>query len=147
MLGPQRFDVEGSVLGYFTMVKYEPSGTYGISMTTERKTNPCVRQCPSRRFIELIGDKWALLVLHALSNGPRRNGQLMQEIEGISQKMLTQTIRRLESNGLVARHDFKTIPPKVEYSMTDLGSSFRTVLSSLDDWLDEHVPELLALPG
>lgn len=116
-------------------------------MSTERKTNPCFKQCPSRRFIELIGDKWALLVLHALTNGPRRNGQLMQEIEGISQKMLTQTIRRLEANGLVSRHDFKTIPPKVEYSMTEFGISFCTVLGSLDDWLDEHVPELLALPG
>lgn len=116
-------------------------------MSTERITNPCVRQCPSRRFIELIGDKWALLVLHALANGPRRNGQLLLQIEGISQKMLTQTIRRLELNGLVARHDFKTIPPKVEYSMTELGSSFRTVLASLDRWLDEHVPELMSLPG
>lgn len=113
----------------------------------ERKTNPCIKHCPSRRFVELIGDKWALLLLHALANGPRRNGQLMQEIEGISQKMLTQTIRRLELNGLVARHDFKTIPPKVEYSMTELGRSFCGVLDSLDNWLDEHVPELLALPG
>lgn len=116
-------------------------------MMTERKTNPCIKQCPSRRFIELIGDKWALLILHALANGPRRNGQLMQDIEGISQKMLTQTIRRLELNGLVARHDFQTIPPRVEYSMTGLGSSFRAVLASLDSWLDEHVPDLLALPG
>lgn len=116
-------------------------------MSSERKTNPCIKQCPSRRFIELIGDKWTLLVLHALANGPRRNGQLLQQIEGISQKMLTQTIRRLEANGLVARHDFKTIPPKVEYSMTALGTSFRTVLASLDGWLDEHVPELMALPA
>jgi DNA-binding HxlR family transcriptional regulator len=116
-------------------------------VSIERKTNPCFKQCPSRRFIELIGDKWALLVLYALANGPRRNGQLMQVIEGISQKMLTQTIRRLESNGLVARHDFKTIPPRVEYSMTDLGISFCTVLKSLDGWLDEHVPELTAMPG
>lgn len=129
------------------MVKYAPYGAYGLSIMTERKTNPCFKQCPSRKFIELIGDKWALLVMHALANGPLRNGQLMQEIEGISQKMLTQTIRRLEMNGLVARHDFQTIPPKVEYSMTELGCSFRTVLSSLDDWLDEHVPELLMLPG
>lgn len=119
----------------------------GIFMPVNRKTNPCFKECPSRRFIELIGDKWALLVLHALANGSRRNGELMSEIQGISQKMLTQTIRQLEINGLVARHDFKTIPPKVEYSLTEFGSSFKDVLNTLDDWLDVHIPELLALPA
>lgn len=119
----------------------------GFYMTVNRKTNPCFKECPSRRFIELIGDKWALLVLHALANGSRRNGELMNEIQGISQKMLTQTIRRLEINGLVARHDFKTIPPKVEYSLTEFGSSFKDVLNTLDDWLDLHIPELVALPA
>jgi len=121
--------------------------TIGVFMTAKRKTNPCFKACPSRRFIELIGDKWALLVLHALANNSRRNGELMNEIEGISQKMLTQTIRRLEINGLVARHDFKTIPPKVEYSLTEFGSSFKDVLNTLDDWLDEHIPNLLTLPA
>ena len=116
-------------------------------MAENRKTNPCFKECPSRRFIQLIGDKWALLVLHSLANGPRRNGQMMNEIQGISQKMLTQTIRKLEINGLVARHDFKTIPPKVEYTLTEFGNSFREVLTSLDDWLDEHIPDLLALPA
>ena len=140
MLGPQRFDVEGSVLGYFTMVKYEPSGSYGISMTTERKTNPCVRQCPSRRFIELIGDKWALLVLHALSNGPRRNGQLMQEIEGISQKMLTQTLRGLERDGLVVRTVHPEVPPRVEYELTRVGATLIEPLDALDAWAREHLP-------
>ena len=83
--------------------------------------------------------------MHTLANGPRRNGELMQEIEGISQKMLTQTIRRLELHGIVLRNDFMTVPRKVEYSMTELGKSFNVVLSSLDDWLDDHVPDLLAL--
>jgi len=69
------------------------------------------------------------------------------QIQGISQKMLTQTIRRLEINGLVARHDFKTIPPKVEYSLTEFGKSFNNVLITLDDWLDEHIPDLMALPA
>ena len=116
-------------------------------MNSNRKINPCFKACPSRRFIELIGDKWALLVLHALANGALRNGQLMTQIQGISQKMLTQTIRRLEINGLVARHDFKTIPPRVEYSLTEFGKSFNNVLITLDDWLDEHIPDLMALPA
>ena len=116
-------------------------------MNTNRKINPCFKACPSRRFIELIGDKWALLVLHALANGALRNGQFMTQIQGISQKMLTQTILRLEINGLVARHDFKTIPPKVEYSLTEFGKSFNNVLITLDDWLDEHIPDLMALPA
>lgn len=116
-------------------------------MAISQAINPCSRQCPSRRFVELIGDKWALLVLHALTKEPRRNGELMREIEGISQKMLTQTIRQLELSGLVIRHDFKTIPPKVEYSMTELGKSFGTVIAELDHWLEKHIPDILNLPA
>jgi DNA-binding HxlR family transcriptional regulator len=114
-------------------------------MTIQLKPNPCLKQCPSRHFIELIGDKWTLLVLHALAHGPQRNGQLMRAIEGVSQKMLTQTLRRLEANGLVARRDFNTLPPQVDYSLTELGTSFGRVLASLDDWLDQHIPDLVTM--
>src|SRR5579871_6854529 len=71
--------------------------------------------CPTRNLLELIADKWALLALHALHDGPARNGQLLRRLDGISQKMLTQTLRNLERNGLVERIDFKEVPPRVEY--------------------------------
>jgi DNA-binding HxlR family transcriptional regulator len=100
---------------------------------------PLSETCTSRRFIELIGNKWILLILIALRAGPRRNGQLKREIEGISQKVLTQALRRLEANGLVQRRDLDTSPPHVEYSLTKLGHSLENVMRRLDDWFDDHL--------
>src|ERR1700691_1865281 len=79
--------------------------------------------CPTRQVIGRIGDKWTLLVLYALGEGTLRFSQLRSEVEGISQKMLTQTLRALERDGIVHRHVYATIPPKVEYSLTPLGES------------------------
>jgi DNA-binding HxlR family transcriptional regulator len=100
---------------------------------------PLTETCTSRRFIELIGNKWILLILMALRTGPRRNGELKREIEGISQKVLTQALRRLEANGLVQRKDLDTSPPHVEYSLTELGGSLENVMRRLDDWFDDHL--------
>lgn len=100
---------------------------------------PLSETCTSRRFIELIGNKWILLILIALRSGPRRNGALKREIEGISQKVLTQALRRLEANGLVQRRDLDTSPPHVEYSLTELGLSLEHVMRRLDDWFDDHL--------
>lgn len=112
-------------------------------MTVRRTPSPFSKACPSRRFIELIGDKWALLLLRALLQGPRRNSALLREIEGVSQKMLTQTLRRLEIDGLVLRTDMQTVPPHVEYSVTKLGKSFGTVMESLDFWLEQNLPDFV----
>ena len=100
---------------------------------------PLSETCSSRRFIELIGNKWVLLILIALRHGPRRNGALKREIAGISQKVLTQVLRRLEANGLVQRTDLETSPPHVEYSLTELGRSLEHVMRRLDDWFDDHL--------
>ena len=70
--------------------------------------------CPSRQALELVAGKWALLVIPALAQGPVRNNELMRRIEGISQKMLTQTLKELVRNGLVLRADHQTVPPHVE---------------------------------
>jgi len=103
------------------------------------RPDPCNEHCPSRDLIGLVGDKWTLLVMRAVGEGIRRNGDLKRRVEGISQKMLTQTLRGLERNGLVARRDMQTVPPHVEYTLTPLGTSLRAALSEIDRWLEANL--------
>lgn len=98
----------------------------------------------SRRTLELIADKWAVLILYVLSRGTMRHNRLHREIEGISQKMLTKTLRRLERDGLVGREVYPEIPPKVEYSLTPLGESLISILAELCEWAEEHIDEVEA---
>lgn len=106
--------------------------------------NVYAEACPSRAILELIADKWTLLILPALKRGPMRNGDLMRLIQGVSQKMLTQTLRELERNGLVARIDYMEVPPRVEYALTDLGRSLSDAVRRLEGWAESHIPEVLA---
>ncbi len=96
------------------------------------------RACPSRRALELVSDKWAILLLGALGLGPTRFGALRRKIDGITQKMLTQTLRTLERNGMVRRTVFATTPPSVEYALTDLGHSALQLLEQLRVWAETH---------
>ncbi len=98
----------------------------------------------SRRTLELIADKWAVLILYALSRGTIRHNQLHRDIEGISQKMLTKTLRRLERDGLVGREAFPEIPPRVEYSLTPLGETLIGILAELCVWTEEYIDEVEA---
>jgi DNA-binding HxlR family transcriptional regulator len=98
--------------------------------------------CPTRQVIGRIGDKWSLLVLYALSTGTKRFSQLRSEVEGISQKMLTQTLRALERDGLVHRHAYPTIPPKVEYKLTPLGHSLEDAIAVVRRWAYTHMDEI-----
>jgi DNA-binding HxlR family transcriptional regulator len=98
-------------------------------------------KCASRGYMTLLASRWSLLIIKALGNARRRNGDLMREIEGISQKMLTQTLRELEHVGIVARHDLGTIPPHVEYELTPLGRSLRREVASFILWVETHMPE------
>ncbi|MBS0338911.1 MAG: helix-turn-helix transcriptional regulator [Proteobacteria bacterium] len=100
--------------------------------------------CPSRVALELIGSKWALLIVPLLDEGPVRNGEFMRRIEGISQKMLTQTLRELERNGLVERIDYQTVPPHVEYRLTALGRSLSRALVVVDQWAEANVGKLVS---
>lgn len=100
--------------------------------------------CPSRALLELIADKWTLLILPALRAGPVRNGDLMRRIGGVSQKMLTQTLRNLERNGLVKRINHMEVPPRVEYELTDLGRSLSETLRKLGAWVESHISEVHA---
>jgi DNA-binding HxlR family transcriptional regulator len=83
-----------------------------------------------------------MLILPALAKAPMRNGALMRRVGGISQKMLTQTLRDLERNGLVVRDDLKTVPPHVEYRLSPLGRSLSDVLVTLDRWAERNFPAL-----
>lgn len=104
--------------------------------------NVLSQRCASRRYLALVASKWSLLVINALDDGPARNGFLMRKVEGISQKMLTQTLRDLETTGIVKREDHGTVPPHVTYELTPLGKSLRLEVHSLVTWVEGHMPAL-----
>ena len=102
----------------------------------------CNAQCPSRRVLELIADKWTAIAIYRLSKGTKRYSELQKEIGGISQKMLTQTLRDLERDGIVSRMVYPVIPPMVEYSLTRLGETLIKPLSQLCKWAETHILEV-----
>jgi DNA-binding HxlR family transcriptional regulator len=89
-----------------------------------------------------LGDKWVPLVLTALRNGPRRHGELARTVAGARQKVLTQTLRGLERDGLVTRSVTPGVPVRVDYALTPLGRSLLDVVDAVSVWADEHVPKL-----
>ena len=101
--------------------------------------NPYDRDCPSRRLLDRIGDRWTVLLVGALDAGPRRFGELAAEVGGISQKMLTQTLRSLERDGFVSRTAYAVVPPHVEYELTDLGRSLQEPLGALERWAVDNM--------
>lgn len=103
------------------------------------RTRPCTtRDCPARDALELIADKWTILVVSLLADRTLRFGDLRREIEGVTQKMLTQTLRQLERNGLVKRVVYAEVPPRVEYSLTSLGQSLTDVVVVLRKWAEQN---------
>ncbi len=113
------------------------------SATTRPKVNPWDPSCPSRAVIDLLASKWVLLLVPLLRRAPKRNGDLMRGIPGVSQKMLTQTLRDLERSGLVTRHDFGEVPPRVEYALTPLGNSLAKAITTFDDWVIRHYYDMV----
>lgn len=106
--------------------------------------NPYVATCPTRQVLDCVADKWAVLIVGLLRGGPQRFGELRRSIEGVSQKMLTQTLRSLERDGIVDRAEFTSAPPKVfVYSLTPLGSSLATTLDALRVWAEQHIENVL----
>lgn len=104
----------------------------------------CNAECPSRQVLDLIADKWTAIVIYCLSKGTKRYSELQREIGGISQKMLTQTLRSLERDGLVNRMVYPVVPPMVEYSLTPLGETLIEPLCQLCKWAETHIPEVEA---
>ncbi|WP_291209325.1 helix-turn-helix domain-containing protein [Hyphomonas sp.] len=98
-------------------------------------------RCSSRRYLATLTSKWSILIVNALGQGPLRNGELLRKVEGISQKMLTQTLQELAALNIVVRNDRQTIPPHVDYQLTELGHSFRKQANSLIRWVESSVPE------
>ncbi|QBI52236.1 winged helix-turn-helix transcriptional regulator [Streptomonospora litoralis] len=101
-------------------------------------------QCPVTDVLRRIGDKWTVLVVVLLGQRPYRFNELHRGIEGISQRMLTRTLRGLEADGLVRREVFATVPPSVEYSLTPMGATLLEPLSALADWAIENQPAIAA---
>ncbi|MDD5199946.1 MAG: helix-turn-helix domain-containing protein [Terrimicrobiaceae bacterium] len=98
--------------------------------------------CSSRAVLDRIADKWTALIIRVLSGGTKRHNELRRLIPGVSQKMLTQTLRSLENDGLVNRRLYPVVPPKVEYSLTPLGRSLIEPLDAICVWAEKHFPEL-----
>ena len=102
--------------------------------------NAFTQACVSRRLLETIGDKWVSLVIVALGvDGPLRYSELAAVIEGVSQKMLTQTLRTLERDGILTRTVTPTVPVRVDYALTDLGRSLLDVLCHLKSWAEDNM--------
>ncbi|WP_445358620.1 winged helix-turn-helix transcriptional regulator [Microbulbifer sp. ANSA005] len=119
------------------------SGRVGTqNKNSERRVFVNDDECPIRNVVAQIGDKWSILILFALVDGPDRFNSLKSRIEGISQRMLTQTLRDLERDGFVLRSVFAQVPVKVEYELTDLGRGLSAAVWKLVSWADEHHPEI-----
>jgi DNA-binding HxlR family transcriptional regulator len=101
-------------------------------------------RCPVTDVLQLLSDKWTLLLLALLSRRPHRFNELHRAVDGISQRMLTRTLRALETDGLVEREVFPTQPPAVEYRLTPLGTSLRGPISVLSDWAVGHHSDITA---
>ncbi len=99
----------------------------------------CPRIAP---VLSRVGDKWSILVVMLLASGPRRFNDIKRSVGGISQRMLTLTLRGLERDGLLTRTQFPTIPPRVDYALTDLGQSLCTPVSALGRWAMDHIVEI-----
>ncbi|HRQ41256.1 MAG TPA: helix-turn-helix domain-containing protein [Chloroflexota bacterium] len=112
--------------------------------TIEMNGNVYSGSCPSRLVLDRIGDKWTALIIGLLEDGPKRFSELHRCIEGISQKMLTQTLRNLERDGLVSRTLYPEVPPRVEYTLTPMGQTLCTPLTAVRHWAEEHITAVTA---
>ncbi|MET8543044.1 helix-turn-helix domain-containing protein [Kitasatospora sp. NPDC004799] len=100
--------------------------------------------CPARQLLDRIGDKWVSLAVTALADGPLRYSDLRRRLAGVSEKMLTQTLRALERDGLVARTVTAGVPARVDYALTGLGRDLLPLVEQIKDWAECHMPQVLA---
>lgn len=113
-------------------------------MSHQPDWNVLTSTCPSRTSLARIANKWTAMIVIVLASGRRRFTEIRQEVEGISGKVLTDTLRDLERDGLVARHVFAEVPPRVEYELTELGRTLHDPLEAISRWAEEHITEVLA---
>ncbi len=107
-----------------------------------RAPNVYSADCPTRQVLDRIADKWAMLVLGLLTDGPVRFNQLRRAVDGLSQKMLSQTLKNLERDGLVERKAFATVPVTVEYAMTPLGRTLAVTVDEIRLWAESNIAEV-----
>lgn len=100
--------------------------------------------CPSRPILQHLTNRWGVLVMIVLMKGTKRFSELRREIEGVSERMLTQTLQQLEQDGMLIRRSYNTVPPHVEYYLTEYGKQAGAKLADLVDWLEENLVEILA---
>lgn len=101
-------------------------------------------RCPTRAVLDRIADKWALLILDSLRSENKRFNQLKREIKGVSQKVLSQTLKKLERDGLLSRTVFPTVPVTVEYALTPLGTTLNKAVEALAHWAESNMDDVLA---
>jgi DNA-binding HxlR family transcriptional regulator len=106
--------------------------------------NVFLASCPSRQLLDRLSDKWVGLVICGLEDGPRRYSELARAVAGVSQKMLTQTLRSLERDGLVEREVTPSVPVRVDYRLTALGASLLPVMDAVHAWAEGHMGEVNA---
>ncbi|MCL4255061.1 MAG: helix-turn-helix transcriptional regulator [Anaerolineae bacterium] len=112
--------------------------------TIELHGNVYTSNCPTREVLDRIGDKWTALIIGVLEEGTMRFSDIQRRIGGISQKMLTQTLRSLERDGLITRTIYPEVPPRVEYTLTPLGETLTQALAAIRRWAEANIDEVVA---
>lgn len=116
-------------------------GTIGtVTASSCDRNDVYAAMCPCRDMLDLLAQRWTALVIGTLEEGPQRFGRIRDRLEGVSPKVLTQTLRRLEDKGLLTRTVYAEVPARVEYELTDLGRSTAVPLRSLRTWAEENTP-------
>jgi DNA-binding HxlR family transcriptional regulator len=120
------------------------TGRRAKAKTAAPRFNVYAAACPTRQVLNRLADKWAVLIIGRLDQSPLRFNQLRREVGGVSQKVLSQTLKNLERDGLVARRVFPTVPVTVEYAITPLGLTLRETLQAVGRWAEVHMNAVLA---
>jgi DNA-binding HxlR family transcriptional regulator len=118
--------------------------TEEVTMAQHPPFNVLLATCPSRTSLARIANKWSAMIVMVLAGGTRRFGDLRTAVDGISGKVLTETLRDLERDGLVQRRVYAEVPPRVEYELTALGHTLHAPLLALGTWAEQHITEVLA---
>ncbi len=111
-----------------------------LSQEADQRGDLFAAACSSRQILKHMSSRWGLLTLRALLEGPRRYSDLRRRLQGVSERMLAQTLRELEGDGLISRRSWPEVPPRVEYSLTPLGAEAAEKLRGVAEWVEENLP-------
>src|SRR3982751_3996250 len=123
--------------------KYPPCGKVAPMPKHHPAANVFSSQCPSRRIMAVLAEKWTLRIVTQLASGPMRTAEIRRGVDGVSEKRLIQTLRKLEGFGLVSRKSYPEVPPRVEYKLTPLGRSLARLAGLFGRWVERNVANLL----